>query len=709
MHRVLATRSLLLFSLCTLPLMAQDEDGWDQGYDAVRALMLQSKWQEARSSLEALLKQHEGKAYAIADRQSIVADHRQCVFWADAKMPKAEELLSGKIEKHDPATGQIRLRYVGDEMSDWKDARDNLLLHPMVFAGPFTLTISGKAHPDHAMGFFYDLGSQGYYRVLLGHGDDKPTLVHVQGDEEKELEKKGAVPGKPGQPYHAQLKVDKTTVEVTFDKKPLFKQKRNAADGIYMGLVQANYEEVVLEGQMEPSWFQNLADEHLNEQREQFETTYDKETMLPGWLFAETAAEKVPTRHDFAKERAKTPDAEEVMSWIEGGNFTDAAEKAEKLTESDFAAADLAYVRGVLLQATGDAEKALPFAEQALQAMPDATFTRLLMAQVLTDLRRPGEALPLLQKAHVDDPGHVDALEALFVALLRKSDVRGGERLVREAKIKHGMWAEVFDLDRMLSMRRRGPTWPRHFVATSAHYEVHSDIDKKICDDAIKVLEESYAALKGQFAELTEGPDTPKFPVYLFSGESGYQEYNSQILGQAVPHSAGLYSPVLKQLLIWNVPKREDMVRTIRHEGFHQFLDRVMIDPPVWLNEGMAEFWETAKKDGQKFTGGQPRPEHVATLLRSKKAIPKLKEFVYGPRSDFYRFAQQRYAQGWALVHFLRKTTPANLKIFQTLFDALRTGEGTSKQALDKAFAGVDWAKLDTEWWEYVDKMAKTK
>lgn len=50
MPRVPATKCLLLFSLCTLPLVAQDEDGWDQGYDAVRALMLQSKWQEARSS-----------------------------------------------------------------------------------------------------------------------------------------------------------------------------------------------------------------------------------------------------------------------------------------------------------------------------------------------------------------------------------------------------------------------------------------------------------------------------------------------------------------------------------------------------------------------------------------------------------------------------------------------------------------------------------
>jgi hypothetical protein len=223
------------------------------------------------------------------------------------------------------------------------------------------------------------------------------------------------------------------------------------------------------------------------------------------------------------------------------------------------------------------------------------------------------------------------------------------------------------------------------------------------------VLEDSYASLRAQFGDFEEKADAPKFPVYLFSGESGYQDYNSQILGAAVPHSAGLYSPVLKQLLIWNLPKREAMVQTIRHEGFHQFLDRVMLDPPVWLNEGMAEFWETAKVESGKLVGGQPRSNHVATLLRSKKAIPKLKDFVHGSRADFYRHAQQRYAQGWALVHFLRKGPAHAQKIFASLWETLRSGEGSTKAALDKAFAGVDWDKLDAEWWQWVDKQAAAK
>ena len=50
----------------------------------------------------------------------------------------------------------------------------------------------------------------------------------------------------------------------------------------------------------------------------------------------------------------------------------------------------------------------------------------------------------------------------------------------------------------------------------------------------------------------------------------------------------------VKQLLIWNVPERESMLSTIRHEGFHQSLDRISGEAPDWLHEGMAESIEEA-------------------------------------------------------------------------------------------------------------------
>jgi hypothetical protein len=94
--------------------------------------------------------------------------------------------------------------------------------------------------------------------------------------------------------------------------------------------------------------------------------------------------------------------------------------------------------------------------------------------------------------------------------------------------------------------------------------------------------------------------------------------------------------------------------------------------------------------------GGQVRKDHLATLARSRAALPKLQDFVHGASADFYANAQQRYAQAWALVHFLRKGPPAYTARFTKLWAELRTAKST-RAAVDAAFAGIDWAKAEAD------------
>jgi hypothetical protein len=55
-------------------------------------------------------------------------------------------------------------------------------------------------------------------------------------------------------------------------------------------------------------------------------------------------------------------------------------------------------------------------------------------------------------------------------------------------------------------------------------------------------------------------------------------------------------------------------------------------------------------------------------------------------------------------VHFLRKGPPQYQKVFTGLWEALR-GDCSMRAALDKAFAGVDWNRLETEFWSYVERL----
>jgi hypothetical protein len=372
---------------------AQNEDAWDQGYDAVRAMMRQDKWSDAKRALEELLTKNEGKSYAKADRQAIVEDHQQCSFHVAAKPPKPAELISGKLEQYDAASGRVRLRYVADAMSDWSEGRSGNLIHPMVFAGPFTVTLSGKAYPaDSSLGFVYDLGSEGYFRIDLGGGETKTGLRRIEGEKETVLEKRDAPLLRAGAAYTAQLKADRANVELLIDKKSVWKHKRNAGDGGFFGLTPGNTEDVLLEGAMEPSWFQNIVDDELSRQREAFKNDYDREKALPGWLFAELQMERVPSKHDF-DETAKTEAASEFWEEFRKGEFAAAAAKLDALSDADIAAPDRAYLRALVALRAGNTDQALTAVTAALGAAPERTYVRLLHADILTELRRPAEAL----------------------------------------------------------------------------------------------------------------------------------------------------------------------------------------------------------------------------------------------------------------------------------------------------------------------------
>ena len=174
-------------------------------------------------------------------------------------------------------------------------------------------------------------------------------------------------------------------------------------------------------------------------------------------------------------------------------------------------------------------------------------------------------------------------------------------------------------------------------------------------------------------------------------------------------HTAGLYSPVLKQLLIWNLPNRTDMLRTIRHEGFHQYLDTLAKDVPPWLNEGMAEYYQGSRSALGRPSPGRLQPRHLRSLalMRGKGRVP-VEELTRMPYPKFYANPINNYAQGWALVHFLRRSTRRNRAIMDRLLQGLKAGKPYDA-VRKEAFAGVDMKHLDAKFWEYVRALREKK
>lgn len=96
--------------------------------------------------------------------------------------------------------------------------------------------------------------------------------------------------------------------------------------------------------------------------------------------------------------------------------------------------------------------------------------------------------------------------------------------------------------------------------------------------------------------------------------------------------------------------------QVLAHEGFHQFLGYELgTQVPVWLNEGLAQYFETSYVSGGRLRTGQISKSKLRAaqwLIRSKQASP-LPELLAMDRATFYSRAQATYPMSWALVHYL--------------------------------------------------------
>lgn len=169
-------------------------------------------------------------------------------------------------------------------------------------------------------------------------------------------------------------------------------------------------------------------------------------------------------------------------------------------------------------------------------------------------------------------------------------------------------------------------------------------------------------------------------------------------MGRPNEHVAGLYSRVLKQLIIWNLPDKQDMLETIRHEGFHQYLDRFLPDPPTWVNEGLAVYHENARSVRGRLKFGQLHPRRLA-LLMERGFIP-LETFVHQSHPEYYAGGLRSYAQAWALIHFFKHGDSKYRKTFDQIVEDMQTL--SSAEVLAKHFTPEALAKLEPAFRAYV-------
>lgn len=135
------------------------------------------------------------------------------------------------------------------------------------------------------------------------------------------------------------------------------------------------------------------------------------------------------------------------------------------------------------------------------------------------------------------------------------------------------------------------------------------------------------------------------------------------------------------------------------HEIAHVLNQRYFGQAPLWLNEGLATFYETLRVGEDSLQLGEPSVMDRGGGVRRRGALPKASAILGYDHATFYRRRDRRnYVAAWFLVHLLN--SPKYLPRFRNYLTALSHGVGRDR-AWQGAFASVSMDQLDDDFYAY--------
>ncbi len=203
----------------------------------------------------------------------------------------------------------------------------------------------------------------------------------------------------------------------------------------------------------------------------------------------------------------------------------------------------------------------------------------------------------------------------------------------------------------------------------SEHYDVMSSASEEETRDIVGDLETLASVLSSTSARFRREGTQPT-TVLVFADRAESNPYFEMLLGRDKPSATGMYVrwPGGGTMFVDASRKRQRIEKTALHELVHDLLRQGEQVPPLWLEEGMAEYFSNADLRNGRVTAGQPVREHMA-LLKRGMPIPLDELFAIRAETDA-AFAGGFYAESWAAVDWLMRL--GDEKFFAFLADVER-------------------------------------
>ena len=218
---------------------------------------------------------------------------------------------------------------------------------------------------------------------------------------------------------------------------------------------------------------------------------------------------------------------------------------------------------------------------------------------------------------------------------------------------------------------------------------------RKIAGD----LEQLRSALAQLNPDLELSSPVPTW-IYVFKDTSSFRPYQPLYQGRPRPVDGYFFSHPYGNYVAINADPRHNARNVVYHEYLHHVLGNNYPGLPLWLNEGLAEYYSTFTVAGNEAKLGEPVLSHVVWLYQN--ALLPLRDLIsMNYDSPGYNEGTRQggfYAESWALAHYLLSRPERRERTAQYLRDLFDGVPGD--QAFEKAFG--DPALLERDLRAYV-------
>jgi hypothetical protein len=252
-------------------------------------------------------------------------------------------------------------------------------------------------------------------------------------------------------------------------------------------------------------------------------------------------------------------------------------------------------------------------------------------------------------------------------------------------------------------LKRRG-----HNIFNPAYYDPRRN--EIVCGSNFGRLGEALAQLRTQEQELRQQA------AYL---KKRYKGKIPGVLAAQIQRDRKAIADAKKQNdKIFNEVSQR-LFQTLYHEGFHAYLENFVypsreILVPCWLNEGLAQIFETAVIDAGVLRiehVDEKRLERVQTLLKKKDLVPLADLLKSGARqfhvthASSQQLADRYYMTSWALAYYLLMDQKmlANADRLDRYFKALK--QGPDALVAFRQFTGKSVTRAEKDFHAYLARL----